>query len=60
MDNKDRQRCEVYTRVMGYHRPVSFFNEGKKAEFYSRKYFNADGTAKELHPNDEFTEENTD
>lgn len=23
----DRQRCEVWTRVMGYHRPVSSFNK---------------------------------
>lgn len=25
--------------VMGYHRPVSEFNRGKKSEFYSRKCF---------------------
>lgn len=24
---------------MGYHRPVSHFNVGKKAEHYSRKHF---------------------
>lgn len=35
----ERTRCEVWTRVMGYHRPVSFFNTGKKAEHYSRKHF---------------------
>ncbi|OGH79285.1 MAG: hypothetical protein A3G08_00490 [Candidatus Magasanikbacteria bacterium RIFCSPLOWO2_12_FULL_47_9b] len=34
-----RTRCEVWTRVMGYHRPVSHFNTGKKAEHYSRKHF---------------------
>lgn len=34
-----RTRCEVWTRVMGYHRPVSHFNIGKKAEYYSRKHF---------------------
>ena len=34
-----RTRCEVWTRVMGYHRPVAFFNTGKKAEHYSRKHF---------------------
>ncbi len=38
IDNK-RTRCEVWTRVMGYHRPVSHFNTGKKAEHYSRKHF---------------------
>ncbi|HNP97855.1 MAG TPA: anaerobic ribonucleoside-triphosphate reductase, partial [Bacteroidia bacterium] len=32
-------KCEVWTRVMGYHRPVSHFNQGKKSEHYSRKHF---------------------
>ncbi|MDD3144922.1 MAG: anaerobic ribonucleoside-triphosphate reductase [Candidatus Gracilibacteria bacterium] len=35
----ERTRCEIYTRVMGYHRPVTSFNIGKKSEFYSRNYF---------------------
>ena len=26
-----RQRCEVWTRVMGYHRPVAAFNAGKQS-----------------------------
>lgn len=34
-----RTRCEVWTRVMGYHRPVQNFNIGKKAEHYSRCHF---------------------
>lgn len=34
-----RTLCQVYTRVMWYHRPVSQFNIWKKSEFYSRKYF---------------------
>lgn len=43
--NKDgseiaRTKCTVYTRVMGYLRPVDHFNVWKKSEFYSRKYFN--------------------
>ena len=42
-----RQRVECYTRVMGYVRPVNFFNEGKKSEFYSRKYYKS-------HPNTDF------
>lgn len=37
--NKERTKCEVWTRVMGYHRPVSQYNVGKKSEFYSRVYF---------------------
>lgn len=36
----ERTRCEVYTRCMGYFRPTSAYNDWKKAEFYSRKYFN--------------------
>lgn len=35
----ERQPCEIWTRVMGYHRPVSSFNTGKKGEFYERRYF---------------------
>lgn len=39
LDDKERQKCEVWTRVMGYHRPVQSFNIGKKGEFNDRKYF---------------------
>ena len=35
----DRTPCEIYTRVMGYHRPVSAFNVGKQAEFRERRLF---------------------
>lgn len=35
----ERQPCEIWTRVMGYHRPVSSFNLGKKGEFRERLYF---------------------
>jgi ribonucleoside-triphosphate reductase len=31
--------CEVWTRVMGYHRPVSEFNPGKKGEHAERVHF---------------------
>lgn len=37
-----RTKCEIYTRVMGYYRPVSQFNNGKKSEFYSRTCFQED------------------
>lgn len=37
--NQGRTKCEIWTRVMGYQRPVDFYNIGKKSEFYSRKYF---------------------
>jgi ribonucleoside-triphosphate reductase len=31
--------CEVWTRVMGYHRPVASFNVGKKGEHRQRLHF---------------------
>jgi hypothetical protein len=37
--DEERQVCEVWTRVMGYHRPVASFNIGKKGEHYERRFF---------------------
>ena len=34
-----RSKCIVYTRVMGYHRPVESFNIGKKGEHKQRVKF---------------------
>jgi len=39
LDNSLRQPCEVWTRVMGYHRPVESFNTGKKAEHGQRRFY---------------------
>ena len=39
LKDDERQLCEVWTRVMGYHRPVASFNRGKQGEFAERKYF---------------------
>lgn len=39
LKDEERQPCEIWTRVMGYHRPLSQFNIGKKGEFYERKFF---------------------
>ena len=39
LKDEERTRCEVWTRVMGYHRPVSAFNAGKRSEHWERKYF---------------------
>jgi hypothetical protein len=36
---EERQACEIWTRVMGYHRPVSSFNRGKQGEFRERTCF---------------------
>jgi anaerobic ribonucleoside-triphosphate reductase len=37
--DEERTRCEVWTRVMGYHRPVSAWNPGKQSEHAERLYF---------------------
>lgn len=34
-----RSKCIVYTRVMGYHRPVESFNVGKTGEHQERVKF---------------------
>jgi Anaerobic ribonucleoside-triphosphate reductase len=39
LTTEERQPCEVWTRVMGYHRPVSSFNRGKQGEFHERTCF---------------------
>lgn len=39
MHEKERTKCMVYTRVMGYHRPVESFNIGKKQEHKERVHF---------------------
>jgi len=36
---KERTRCEVYSRVVGYLRPINMYNAGKKEEFKLRKEF---------------------
>ena len=35
----ERTLCELWSRVMGYFRPVSSWNTGKQSEFAERKYF---------------------
>jgi ribonucleoside-triphosphate reductase len=37
--DRDPQPCEVWTRVMGYFRPVQSFNIGKKGEYHEREMF---------------------
>ncbi len=36
-----RQRCEVYSRVVGYIRPITQWNPGKQSEFVDRVTYNA-------------------
>ncbi|MDH5358661.1 MAG: anaerobic ribonucleoside-triphosphate reductase [Gammaproteobacteria bacterium] len=39
LNDNERQRCEIWTRVMGYHRPLTSFNAGKQSEHAERKHF---------------------
>lgn len=48
LKEEERQKCEIWTRVMGYCRPVSEFNKGKKSEFYERKCFKESKTIERL------------
>lgn len=37
------QECEVYSRVVGYIRPVQQWHKGKKQEYEERKEFSPEG-----------------
>jgi len=39
LDDNERTRCEVYSRVMGYHRPLTNWNKGKQQEHRDRLHF---------------------
>lgn len=39
LNDSERQLCEVWTRVMGYHRPIESFNIGKQNEHKDRLFF---------------------
>jgi anaerobic ribonucleoside-triphosphate reductase len=47
LEEHERQRCEIWTRVMGYHRPVSQFNAGKRSEFAERLLYREQAAARE-------------
>ena len=36
-----KTKCEVYSRVVGYIRPIEQWNDSKQAEFKDRKMFSA-------------------
>ncbi|MDR2458542.1 MAG: anaerobic ribonucleoside-triphosphate reductase [Holosporales bacterium] len=39
LGDEERTVCEVWTRVMGYYRPIAAFNKGKRSEYKDRKCF---------------------
>ena len=48
LKDEERQPCEVWTRVMGYFRPVSGWNIGKKQEHADRVYFSEKKSMKHI------------
>jgi hypothetical protein len=47
LEDAERTPCEIWTRVMGYHRPIDSFNAGKRAEHAERSYFREPGAERE-------------
>lgn len=39
LTEQERVRCEVWSRVMGYHRPINAWNAGKQQEHRDRVQF---------------------
>lgn len=38
--------CEVFSRIVGYYRPVNLWNDGKKEEFRQRVTFDEEKAVK--------------
>lgn len=39
VSKKDRTPCEVFSRIVGYIRPIDNWNDGKAAEFAMRQEY---------------------
>lgn len=39
MEEKKRIPCEVYSRIVGYFRPIRNWNKGKRQEFMDRRTY---------------------
>lgn len=39
MSGRKKIPCEVYSRIVGYYRPIRNWNKGKQAEFKDRKAY---------------------
>jgi anaerobic ribonucleoside-triphosphate reductase len=42
MENQNRTKCLIYSRIVGYIQPVCQWNHGKQEEFKDRKMFEVD------------------
>jgi hypothetical protein len=45
--DETRTRCECWTRVMGYFRPIAAWNPGKQAEHRERRRFSLPRTLRD-------------
>jgi ribonucleoside-triphosphate reductase len=45
-NTKCGKECEVFSRVVGYHRPIKNWNRGKQEEFKDRKVYNIEDEEK--------------
>ena len=43
-----KSKCEVYSRVTGYMRPVKSWNKGKKEEFKDRRAYSVECAASKI------------
>jgi len=43
---KCEKKCEIFSRVVGYHRPVEQWNKGKKSEFSDRVEYSEEASLK--------------
>ena len=43
---KCNSKCEIYSRVTGYMRPIRSWNRGKREEFKDRKAYNTQQSVK--------------
>lgn len=46
--NQQEQQCTVFSRIVGYLRPVDQWNDGKQAEFTERKLFDQQHTGQKI------------
>ena len=46
MTKNNKVPCEVYSRIVGYLRPITSWNAGKRQEFKDRKVFKVKGKDK--------------
>ena len=54
---KCKAKTEVYSRVVGYYRPVQQWNRGKQEEYQNRKTFSISTAPAEEEPHREAAEE---